>query len=146
MIYFNSFMMTTTKVGRIVCKIKVHQKVMAFSLNKEKQKLFNVHRHIISVSKIPRRTPYRLVTESFKYSIDTYPSASFLVRKPSGEKVIKRIGEIKDEEEFALWVNGGFHYERAVSFVRDTAISRFYKVLLGKPALVPVDHFMMKFE
>jgi hypothetical protein len=141
MIYYDSKVYVSNKVGKTVCRIKTGLKVVAFDKD-----LHHVHRHIISVLKRPRRTPYRLVTESLKYSIDTYPSISFMVRKPTGEKVVKRIGEIKDEEEFMLWVNGGFHYEKAISFVKDTAVSRFYEIRLGKPALVPVNHFMMKFE
>lgn len=136
--------MTHINEGKIICRLKPGLKVRGFNKNLEP-----VHRHIISVSKIPRRTPYRLVVRSKQEKIfwtNTYPSISYMVRKPSGEKVIKRIGEIKDEEEFVLYVNGYFRYGTAISFVKDTAKSRFYDIILGKPALVPVDHFMMKFE
>jgi hypothetical protein len=141
MIYFNSFIFTTTIQWKRVLRIKKGLKVQAFD-----KSLRHVHRHIISVLKTSRRQPYRLVTESMRFIIDTYPSTKFLVRLPNKELTIKRLSEIKKQDQMVLWIKGKFRYEHPISLVKDPAVSRFYNIKLGKPALVPVNHFMMFFE
>ena len=131
--------MVSNESAKKVCRIRKGLKIQAFD-----EELRHVHRHVISCLKTSRKCPYRLITESGKFLIDTYPTQRFLVRCLNGEKIIKRLSEIKKKDQFVLWVKGKFRYETPLSLIKDPAVSRFYEIRIGKEALVPVNHFMMQ--